>query len=190
MEAADREIREAGPPDARAIAHVQVASWRAAYRGLLPDPLLEGLSVAGRETLWHGRLADQHARRAGRRVDVALEGTALVGFIAAGPSEDGADGARAGETDAQPGEIHAIYVHPDFWSVGVGRALMASAVAHLAGIGASEALLWVLATNMHARRFYEFAGWSWDGRTRIRPLGDPSGLEVSVEEACYGRRLR
>src|SRR3981189_2109605 len=116
MAAAAREIREAGPTDARAIAHVQVASWRAAYRGLLPDPLLEGLSVAGRETLWHGRLAAEHARRAG----------GPVGLTAAGRGEAGAGRARAGPTGPQPGEIHAIYVHPDFWSVGVGRALMAS----------------------------------------------------------------
>ena len=39
------ELREATPADAPALAAVQVASWRAAYRGLMPDGVLAGLSV-------------------------------------------------------------------------------------------------------------------------------------------------
>jgi len=42
-------IRPATPEDARAIAEVHVASWRYAYRGLLPDDVLDRLSVEERE---------------------------------------------------------------------------------------------------------------------------------------------
>ena len=38
-------VRDATVDDARAIAEVHVASWRWAYRGQLPDDLLDGLSV-------------------------------------------------------------------------------------------------------------------------------------------------
>jgi len=40
-------IRTARFQDARQIAEVHVDSWRAAYRGIVPDSLLEGLSVGG-----------------------------------------------------------------------------------------------------------------------------------------------
>jgi GNAT superfamily N-acetyltransferase len=177
----DLEIRAAGPADARAIARVHVESWRSGYRGLLSGKALEGLSVAAREKLWHERLADEEAH--GRvRVDVALQGGSVLGFVAAGPS-------REQDSSPAPGEIYALYVQPERWSAGVGQALMASAVAHLAEAGAGEALLWVLASNMRARRFYELAGWRPDGRTRREPLAGLPDFETSVQEACYRRRL-
>jgi len=43
------EIRAARVGDAAALAGVHVATWRAAYAGLLPDELLRSLSVAERE---------------------------------------------------------------------------------------------------------------------------------------------
>jgi GNAT superfamily N-acetyltransferase len=49
---------------------------------------------------------------------------------------------------------------------GVGRALMARAVDELRAMGFTEAMLWVLATNPRARRFYEVAGWHLDGGTK------------------------
>jgi hypothetical protein len=45
-------IRDAIVSDAQAIASVRVSSWRAAYRGLLPDDVLAGLSVAARRRSW------------------------------------------------------------------------------------------------------------------------------------------
>jgi ribosomal protein S18 acetylase RimI-like enzyme len=180
--AVDLEIRAAVPADARAIARVHVASWRSGYRGLLSGKALEGLSIAAREKLWHERLADEEAQGRGLRIDVALHGASVLGFVAAGPS-------REQDSSPAPGEIYALYVHPECWSSGVGQALMASAVAHLAEAGAAEALLWVLASNMRARRFYELGDWRPDGRTRREPLVGLPDLETSVQEACYRRRL-
>lgn len=51
------EIRAAEVSDAGAIAAVHVASWQVAYRGLLPESVLTGLSVAGREQMWSAILA-------------------------------------------------------------------------------------------------------------------------------------
>ncbi|RSS31975.1 GNAT family N-acetyltransferase, partial [Streptomyces sp. WAC08241] len=49
-------IREALPGDADALAAVHVLSWRAAYRGLLPRPYLEGLDAEERAAAWRTRL--------------------------------------------------------------------------------------------------------------------------------------
>jgi len=45
-------IRSATVEDAIGIAEAHVASWQTAYRGLLPQALLDGLSVERRTTQW------------------------------------------------------------------------------------------------------------------------------------------
>ena len=44
--------------------------------------------------------------------------------------------------------------------------------------GAREALLWVLARNERARRFYEIGGWRPDGARRMEIFGDSALEEV------------
>jgi GNAT superfamily N-acetyltransferase len=62
-------------------------------------------------------------------------------------------------------------VDPDRQGGGIGRALMVSALASLATLGAARAVLWVLAGNAPARRFYERGGWRGDGAERTAPIG-------------------
>ena len=49
-------------------------------------------------------------------------------FISFGSAHDGDD-------DRRTGEIYSVYVHPDSWSRGIGRNLMAHAVADLRSHG-------------------------------------------------------
>jgi GNAT superfamily N-acetyltransferase len=139
--------------DAAAIAGVHVRGWQAAYRGLLPDELLDGLSVAQRETVWREALGGEQPPA----VLVATTDGAVVGFCAvAAPSRDG-DG------DERVAGIGAIYVDPDFWRGGVGRALMEVALGDLRAAGWHAVTLWVLAENHRAREFYAQFGFEPDG---------------------------
>jgi hypothetical protein len=65
------ELRDATPADAHAIANVLVQSWRAAYRGLLPDDVLAGLSIPDREQFWSDALTARapHTRTVGDHGD-------------------------------------------------------------------------------------------------------------------------
>ena len=45
------------------------------------------------------------------------------------------------------GEISSIYLVPEVWGTGLGRALMQTCVDRLAEDGHHEAVLWVLVTN-------------------------------------------
>jgi L-amino acid N-acyltransferase YncA len=146
-----RRIRRATAADARGIAEVHVGSWRHAYRGLLPDGFLDRLSVEEREASWREAFRDR-----GAAVFVAEEEGRVIGFASFGPSRDG---------DAGPevGEIPAIYVDPTVVGAGVGRALLDAAIEAMREAGYRRATLWVLEANAHARRFYERAGWRWDG---------------------------
>ena len=175
-------VRAARPSDAGAIAGVRVASWRVGYRGLLADDALLQVSVDRRQATWRRLLADEDARRCGRRVDVAVATGSVVGFVAAGPS-------RESDRSALSGEVYAVYVHPDHWSAGIGRALLDTALAHLRTLGMRKTHLWVLADNARARRFYELAGWSWDGRSRIGRLVALEDNACEVEEVSYGCAL-
>ncbi len=48
---------------------------------------------------------------------------------------------------------------------GSAATLFASSVERLGELGYERATLWVMASNDRSRRFYEAAGWSWDGTT-------------------------
>jgi ribosomal protein S18 acetylase RimI-like enzyme len=147
-------IDEARAQDAPAIAAVHVASWRAAYRGLIADAYLEGLSVDGRERMWRdfieeGRTGLLVVRHAGR----------VCGFAAFGASRD---------ADAASGtaELIALYLDPALWSRGVGRRLWRAVRQSAVTQGFSVVTLWVLADNERAIRFYEAAGFAAESGSR------------------------
>jgi ribosomal protein S18 acetylase RimI-like enzyme len=136
-------IRAATLDDARAIAEVHVASWRAGYRGLMPDAVLDALSVEDRVALWETILVD------GRTV-VLVAGDPIDGFVAFNPEK---------------AEIGALYVDPARFRSGVGTTLLAAAHERLAG--RPEVVLWVLEGNDAARTFYERHGYRADNATAV-----------------------
>lgn len=168
-------IRRADAADARAIATVHVRSWQAAYRGLLPQDLLDALDPDQRLPGWQRTLA---AAQWPRRGVLLAAGDDVLGFASMGPSRD------ADSDPAMVGEVHAIYLDPDAWGRGIGRDLMAESVRVLAEAGYRQATLWVLDTNTRARRFYEAAGFAVDGASK-----DDSRNGVVLSEVRYRRPL-
>lgn len=151
-------FRAAVPGDADAIAQVHVASWRAAYRGIIPDDHLDGLDWREWATVRRGQL--EQAAENGIRVDVALDGASIVGFVAIGPERDA-------DPSEPPGyEVYALYLAPGAWGRGIGRDLLVRALADVPD--AAQVVLWVLEGNVRGRAFYERQGLRADGkRTRI-----------------------
>jgi hypothetical protein len=78
-------VRAARPEDARPVAEVHVASWRHAYRGLLPEDSLGRKSVDDREAMWLGAFADPEPKSG---AFVAEVDGRIVGFASFGPSRD------------------------------------------------------------------------------------------------------
>lgn len=165
-------IRLAGPSDAAAIARVHVGSWREAYRGLLPDSLLDGLTVEARAARWTILLAPGEAA-----TFVATRDSAVIGFGSAGPQRD-AVLREAGYA----GEVLALYVLREGQRCGIGRALMGSMAGMLDARGCESLALWVLEGNAPARRFYEAVGGVAIG-TKEERRG-----EETVREVAYGWR--
>ena len=60
-------IRTAVPDDAHPIAHVHVATWQTAYKGQLPDEMLQNLDVDRRRQGWEQIIErGRHGRHCGR----------------------------------------------------------------------------------------------------------------------------
>jgi GNAT superfamily N-acetyltransferase len=162
-------LRPLTDADIDALAAMHVRTWRAGYAGIMPAEVLDALDpVAFAET--------RRARNAppGAQTLVAEDDGTIVGFVSFGPHprQHGGD-----EYVGGIGEIYAIYVAPERWGTGAGRALMAAARDALAATGHTEMRLWVLADNRRARRFYERAGMVADGaRATFTPPGGSDGL--------------
>jgi ribosomal protein S18 acetylase RimI-like enzyme len=168
------DIRAATETDAPGVAEVQVAAWKAAYRGLMPDSLLDALSLVEREEIWQRVIAQQKFR-----LVVAEQGRKIIGFVNYGPCRD---------PDAVPGfagEILAIYVDPEHWHKGIGQELLATALSGLESAGFKEAVLWVLDSNSLARIFYERAGFAFDGAAKSEMVGD----NATLRDVRYRRPL-
>jgi ribosomal protein S18 acetylase RimI-like enzyme len=167
------EVVPATDGDCRAVAELHVASWRGAYADILPADYLSGLSVDRREGSWRQVLGEARSE-----LLLARRGEAVLGFSSFGPTRD---------RDAPPGrgEVWAIYVHPDAWSAGVGRRLLAATRERLVATGHESVSLWVLAGNARAIRFYAAAGFAIEpgsekefelGGTRVREVRMVAGL--------------
>ena len=67
------QVRNALPADAEAIAVVDVASWRAAYAGVMPAAYLAGLDVAQKAEGWR-RGIERDAAKGKRTLVVEAQG--------------------------------------------------------------------------------------------------------------------
>jgi GNAT superfamily N-acetyltransferase len=163
------QIRLARGDDARAVERIRIAAWRVAYRDILPPADLDAMPVDA--SRWRARFDSPPA---GWTTFVAERDSSVIGFAAMGPSRD----------EPEVGELYAIYVDPDDWSSGAGRALIVKAEEQLAR-AYSRATLWVLSGNARARRFYELAGWRPDGSVKAEDI-----FGVAAEEIRYSKELR
>jgi len=161
-------IRPARPADARAIARLDVETWRTTYAGMLSTSYLLGLSERRRELGWRGVIL-----REPRDVRVAVEAEgAIVGFGSCGPNR----GDRFFS-----GEVFTLYVAPDWQNQGIGRRLLVALFRRLVASGRRSAIVWVLRDNP-SRFFYERLG-AQQASHKALPVGG-----AAVEAIAYGWR--
>jgi GNAT superfamily N-acetyltransferase len=162
-------VRLATADDAEVMERIRVRGWQTAYRHVFPPEQLDAMELDP------GRFERSLAQPAPRAAAFVVEDRGrIVGWAVVGPSRD----------DDDVGELYGIYVDPDDWSRGAGRALLLRAELELA-LSSEEAILWVLDDNPRARRFYELAGWHADG---ARSQFDRRGF--SAPQVRYRKRLR
>lgn len=139
-------IRMATPTDAEGVALVRVRSWQAAYEGLYPQGHLDAMSVEDEEERQRRWLSEKRALP----LVIEFEGR-IAGFavLARQATE---------ERNGPAGELHGIYLHPDYWRRGLGTLLWQRIEKESWGAGWSWLFLRVFSENYRARRFYEAMG--------------------------------
>ncbi|RJO74955.1 GNAT family N-acetyltransferase [Nocardia panacis] len=143
-----------------------IACWREAYRGLVPDHVLDAMDIERGARRWE-RIRAQYPEN----IHVAMHGDEVVGFIAAGP----ATGAGA----VTPFELYALYVRSAWYGTGLAHELLAAAVPP--DIPCS---LWVFADNSRARAFYGKYGFVPDGASRPEPFSPV--IEIRMVRGTLG----
>lgn len=151
-------LRPATVEDARSIEAVHYASREAIYDGRVADWPPPGPDREGRIERWTSWLADPRISAI-----VGELGGTIVAFSTVRPSED----ADARERDA---EMPTLYVHPDHWHRGIGRALTKAGLGKAREQGFDRLTLWVLEINHRARAFYEAFGFEPDGARKVDEL--------------------
>ena len=143
-------VRRATREEMPVVESVRLQTWQAAYRGLVPDDVLDALAVTEeRVALLQTRYDEGETA-----TWVALDDDRVVGMAVAGPTRD----------EDRPGgrELYALYVLPSHWGSGAGQALWEQAQ--------PVTSLWVLEGNARARAFYARNGFRPD-RTKEIDVG-------------------
>lgn len=137
-------IRPARHGDAEGITRAHDASWRDAYRGVIPGLELERM-IARRGPLWWNSAIE---RGTGLLV-IGFEGE-IVGYAMYGRNR----------VPSMPysGEILEIYLMPKYQGLGLGRRLFNAARRELAEHGYLSTIVWALAENEKALAFYRRMG--------------------------------
>lgn len=146
-------IRLATPADADAVARVHVRSFRVAYAGLMPAEFLANLDETARSLRWRAEL------ERGFTLLLSESEAVLCGFCGLSAARD-ADLPGAGE-------VRVLYVLPEVWRGGHGRALLSAARERAVTEGYRELAVWVLDTNAAARAFYAREGFVADGAEKL-----------------------
>jgi len=155
-------IRRATADDAPTLAKVHVDSWQVAYRGIVPESHLERFTYQRREEAFRKALTANL-----EETYLIEDGDQAVGILTIGASRDpDLDVVRVGE-------IWGIYITPAYWRRGIGTLLIHEAERILHSRHYEAAVLWVLADNTDARRFYEEMGFALDGASKMVELGKP-----------------
>ncbi|HET8625613.1 MAG TPA: GNAT family N-acetyltransferase [Gemmatimonadales bacterium] len=167
-------LRSARRTDAAAVAALHIASWRATYRGQLPDAFLDYQSLAERTAEWEARFGVPETH-----LLLVEDSETLLGFAAFGPSRD---------ADADPRvvwQLYNLHVLPERRGGGLGLPLFQAAADQGAREGRERLTLWVVEQNWPARRFYQRQGMHPDGATQLHQLGP----DVGLREVRYVRTL-
>jgi GNAT superfamily N-acetyltransferase len=164
-------VRRAVERDRLATATVHVRAWQVAYRGIIPNDILQGIDVVNRAEHYPLELTGPNDPR----TLIAVKGEDIVGVVIVGPSRD--------EDVAELGEIYALYVDPKRWRSGAGTMLVQAAEKMLGESAFRGAFLWVLYDNLLGRGFYEATGWVPDDQERAIAIGRIELLEVRYRKS-------
>lgn len=137
------EIRKLLECDAPNVSEIYALSWKAAYKGIIPQKYLDELSLERWIPFLKVSPSSSH---------ILLNGDHYIGTSAVSKARE--------EQMNGWGEIISLYVLPQYFGEGYGKQLFLHAIKDLKEQGYDKIYLWVLEENSRARAFYERHGFS------------------------------
>jgi GNAT superfamily N-acetyltransferase len=137
--------REANVAECAAVAKVHVRSWHESFAGLVPQSVMERITVEGRTKAFEQRFqTDSYRMYVAEVVDLGI-----VGFADCGEPRE--------KINSYEAELYAIFLLPEFQGSGVGRRLFAMCVEAVVKSGKSSMYLYAF-ENSPYRSFYDKMG--------------------------------
>ena len=142
------KIRYATLADAKRIAEINTEGWQTAYRGIIPDEILDAMDVQSRIEAIRSSLIQAPNQ------DLVCEDESqrILGFVSFGKMrwEQFCE-----QCDC---ELYAIYVESNARGKGVGKALFQATLAEFKSQGKRSMLVNVLEGNASSVKFYQHLG--------------------------------
>lgn len=166
-------MRLARDEDLARIAEVHVASWKAGYRGMIDDAILDSISADGRVVAWRGWFQEPRSELWVAELDGDIAGFARLSAAPRTP------------TATECAEVTHLYLDPPAYGTGIGNPLFERVLESARERSFAGVVLWVLEENARARKFYERHGFRLDGGRQARPRW----LGENVHEVRYEYRF-
>jgi len=177
-------VRPARAHEAAEIARIQLATWRTAYRRLLPRRVLDSLDEAWMTREWHEAITEPPSPR--HRVLVAVEQadeSHLVGFAASGPADEAALAPQEKPLPDNVAAVTDLLVEPRWGRRGHGSRLLAASVDLWRADGFDTAVAWAYENDPATRSFLTSTGWELDGASRALDVDDMLVGQVRLHAA-------
>ena len=136
-------VRAATRNDIPGLARVHVQAWLETYTGLMPQEVLDAITLEARVKQWERTFDQPHG------IFVALEDDQVIGFASCGTAQDFLQA---------DGELYTLYLLNAFQHRGIGRALWNAVLEFAHARGWESMVLWVLESNTLAQGFYKQQG--------------------------------
>lgn len=151
MQIPEVSLRAASAGDSALVAALHTASWRVAYRTLLPAEYLGERVALEHRTHWDALLSRPLQDRG--LVLIAEVGREPAGFVSAESADDPAHGAL----------LSSLHVLAAFQGRGLGKRMIEAVRAWAREQRETRVHLYALEGNHKAIRFYESNGWTFAG---------------------------
>lgn len=153
------KIRYADISDAKTLGKIHSMSWKVAYKGIVPNEILENFTAEKRQKYFEKALTEGWEEYA-----IIFKDNEAAGLICIGKCRD---------TDKPDtcGEIGGLYLLPEYWKMGIGSELINWGLNELKKRYYNKVTLWVLEENLNARKFYEKVGFKHDGTVKEIIIG-------------------
>ena len=142
------QLKFAEPEHASALSKLFAASWRGAYRGIIPYQELEAI-IKRRNTNWWAKALSSD----NNQILIVFD-NAIIGYAGIGPLRNVPTQTPATPIRKPVGEIIELYLEPDYQGLGFGRKLFTAAFCELRKRHMQELIVWALCENTNACEFY------------------------------------